>query len=314
MSARTEKLNRRLEELSARVAAAEGNPGAKENPLEKLSKRSETLWKRSDIVLRRLAVAERELEIWRFMAWLERARPASERLISVITPTRNRAEILERCVDSVLAQAHTTFELLVVDDGSEDETPDLLARCTDPRVRPFRTEHVGVSAARNHGLERATGSVVAYLDDDNIMDPLWLMAVARAYDQRPETPILYGARLDDWNATGRLPVLRLERFDRKRLEMENIADTNVIAHRRDHPEAHFDEEFSFCADWDLMLRLTRGKPPYVLPAIACDYSTQAPARLSDRPIGALREEQARVIAKHATSAGQQPRPARDGRG
>ena len=58
------------------------------------------------------------------MAWLERARPTSERLVSVITPTRNRAETLERCIDSVLAQAHTEFELVVIDDGSEDGTPE----------------------------------------------------------------------------------------------------------------------------------------------------------------------------------------------
>ena len=61
----------------------------------------------------------------------------------------------------------------------------------------MRIDHAGVCAARNRGLERATGSVVAYVDDDNIMDPLWLMAVANTFDRHPELSLLYGARLID---------------------------------------------------------------------------------------------------------------------
>jgi glycosyltransferase involved in cell wall biosynthesis len=303
-----------------------------ERKLASLGKRSETLWKRSEIVLRRLGVAERELQVWRYMAWLERARPRSERLISVITPTRNRAEMLERCIDSVLAQAHTEFELLVVDDGSDDATPEFLARCSDPRVRSFRIDHAGVCAARNHGLDQARGSVIAYLDDDNLMDPLWLMAVANAFDRHPEISVLYGARLSDDRlaVSGRsegslrrererqreadsprrdgrrdwgLPGLHFWRFDRSALETRSFVDTNTIAHRRDHPEGRFDEELSSGnEDWDLIFRLTRESAPYELPAIACEYSTRAVDRLSDRHMDVRREEVARVLAKHGAVA------------
>jgi hypothetical protein len=291
-----------------------------ERKLASLGKRSETLWKRSEIVLRRLGVAERELQVWRYMAWLERARPRSERLISVITPTRNRAEMLERCIDSVLAQAHTEFELLVVDDGSDDATPEFLARCSDPRVRSFRIDHAGVCAARNHGLDQARGSVIAYLDDDNLMDPLWLMAVANAFDRHPEISVLYGARLiDDRLANGLgLPTLNFKPFDRPTLEARGLVDTNTIAHRREHPEGRFDEHLSSgIEDWDLMLRLSRESAPYELPAIACEYSTRAVDRLSegqppysDRRGDYLaeastdirREELARVLAKHGAVA------------
>jgi glycosyltransferase involved in cell wall biosynthesis len=274
-----------------------------ERKLASLGKRSETLWKRSEIVLRRLGVAERELQVWRYMAWLERARPRSERQISVITPTRNRAEMLERCIDSVLAQAHTEFELLVVDDGSDDATPEFLARCSDPRVRSFRIDHAGVCAARNHGLDQARGSVIAYLDDDNLMDPLWLMAVANAFDRHPEISVLYGARLiDDRLANGRggggLPGLHFKPFDRPTLEARGLVDTNTIAHRREHPEGRFDEHLSSYGDRDLMLRLSRESAPYELPAIACEYSTRAVDRLSERHTDIQGEELARVLAKH----------------
>jgi hypothetical protein len=271
---------------------------------DRLSERSDRLSKRSEVASRRLGVVERELEIWRYMAWLERARPASERLVSVITATRNRAESLTRSIDSVLAQAHTRFELVVVDDGSDDATPDVLDRCTDPRVRWFRIDHAGVCAARNHGLDHATGSVIAYLDDDNTMDPLWLMAVANAFDRHPDICVLYGARLIDDRLAGSerdedgLPGLRFSAFDREKLRTRGLVDTNAIAHRRDHPEARFDESLSAYGDRDLMLRLTRDGAPYELPAIACEYSTRAVDRLSDRDRS---DELARVLAKHGVA-------------
>ena len=74
---------------------------------------------------------------------------------------------------------------------------------------------------------------------------------------------------------------------------------NTIAHRRDHPEARFDEELSSYGDRDLMIRLTASSTPYELPAIACEYSTRAGDRLSARKIELRREELARVLAKHA---------------
>ncbi|HZA57817.1 MAG TPA: glycosyltransferase [Solirubrobacterales bacterium] len=307
------KQNRELGKLTKRTADVRPRLTAAEREVQRWRKRSES-------VQQRLGVAERELEVWRYMAWLERARPASQRLVSVITPTRNRADALERCIGSVLAQAHTRFELLVIDDGSEDATPDVLARYSDPRVRSVRIDHAGVCGARNRGLERARGSVITYLDDDNLMDPLWLMAVANAFDRHPEISVLYGARLiDNWHpktehpdppqtdrgqdrpgpALRRLlagrPKLSFPPFDRARLKRSGLLDINVVAHLRDHPAARFDEDLSSYGDRDLIVRVTDGSAPFELSAIACIYSTRAAARLSD---GDRADELARVLAKH----------------
>jgi hypothetical protein len=306
LAAKVNRLNLELGKLSERDGDVLARLEAAERELKRSRKRRERLAKDSEAVLDRLEAAERELQVWRYMAWLERVRPASERLVSVITPTRNRAETLERCIDSVLAQAHTEFELIVVDDGSEDATPEMLARYSDPRVRSLRIDHAGVSAARNRGLERATGAVVAYLDDDNLMDPLWLTAVANTFDRHPKISLLYGARLiDNWRPPAqkqydRSPRLAFAPFDRERL-MGAITDTNVIAHRRDHPEARFDEDLRGLEDWDLIFRLTRDCTPYELPAIACVYSTRATGRLSVRRSDVMRDQIARVSAKHGLS-------------
>jgi glycosyltransferase involved in cell wall biosynthesis len=257
----------------------------------------------------RLAALEeltRELEVWRFMAWLRRAQPPSDRLVSVVTATRDRASYVARSIDSVLAQAHGNVELIVVDDGSTDETAAVLDKATtDPRVRTVRTEGVGVCAARNRALELVTGSVVAYLDDDNRMDPHWTLAVAWAFDQWPNTRILYGARLIDDEAAARgrapggLPMMQFTPFDRAGLRAGNFMDTNVLAHRSDDPEAHFDEDLSAYGDWDLALRLTESNEPRELPAIACAYSTNAPGRLSDASPGELQRNAAHIRRKLA---------------
>ena len=89
-------------------------------------------------------------------------------LVSIITPTYNRADFIEQAVNSVLAQTYTNFELLIVDDGSTDNTRDLLEPAlTDSRVRYFRQENQGQSVARNWALSEAKGDFVCFLDSDN---------------------------------------------------------------------------------------------------------------------------------------------------
>ena len=92
--------------------------------------------------------------------------------VSVVIPTYNRAALLPRAVDSVLSQTLTDLELIVVDDASNDHTPNVVAAIDDPRVRPFRHErNKGVSAARNTAITIARGEYTAILDDDDELLP-----------------------------------------------------------------------------------------------------------------------------------------------
>src|SRR5207245_10697763 len=108
-------------------------------------------------------------------------------------PAVNPATRLRMGVASVRATSYANWELLSVADGSDDETPERLAAVDDPRIRSFRVPHAGSSAARNAALDQATGAIIAYIDDDNVMHPLWLKSVAWAFDQRPNVDVLYGA-------------------------------------------------------------------------------------------------------------------------
>ncbi len=235
------------------------------------------------------AEVRRHLQVREVMDWIERASLRSSPLISVIVPTRDRSTLLRRALDSVIGQSYPNWEAVVTDDGSLDDTPAVLKGVADPRVRPLRGEGRGTCAARNLALARASGELIAYLDDDNLMHPQWLKAVAWAFEQRPEADVLYGAFVVDdierigGERRGAMPRLFFHPYDHKRVAEQNIADMGCIAHRARLPEACFDEDLREMGDWDLFLRLTREKPPLALPAIACFYTTDAPNRTTNGP-------------------------------
>ena len=100
----------------------------------------------------------------------EKSKIENAPLVSVIIPTYNRAEIIEEAVDSVLAQDYKDFELIVVDDGSTDNTSEVLATYGDD-IRVLYQENKGVSAARNRGISEAAGKLIAFLDSDDLWMP-----------------------------------------------------------------------------------------------------------------------------------------------
>lgn len=97
-------------------------------------------------------------------------------LISVIIPVFNRQDVIAECIASLQAQSHTSLEIILVDDGSTDQTLKIcqeLAR-EDPRIVLLAGSHCGVSAARNRALEAATGEYLFFLDSDDVIHPLLL--------------------------------------------------------------------------------------------------------------------------------------------
>lgn len=90
-------------------------------------------------------------------------------LVSVIVPVYNAEKYLNRCVDSILSQTMTDFELLLIDDGSKDDSGRICDEYAekDARVRAFHKPNGGVSSARNLGLNNARGNWIAYVDADD---------------------------------------------------------------------------------------------------------------------------------------------------
>ena len=108
-----------------------------------------------------------------------------EKMVSVLIPVYNRQRVLNECVQSVLKQSYQNFEILLIDDGSTDKTLEVCETlCSlDTRVRLFKSEHLGVSGARNIGLEAAEGEYIFFLDSDDIIHPHSLEALVNRMKQ-----------------------------------------------------------------------------------------------------------------------------------
>lgn len=93
---------------------------------------------------------------------------------SIIIPTHNRADQIVKTIQSVLNQNFSNFDIIIVDDGSTDNTGELISSIQDPRIRYFKKENEERSIARNFGIQRATGDYITFLDSDDVLYPHYL--------------------------------------------------------------------------------------------------------------------------------------------
>ena len=103
-------------------------------------------------------------------------------LVSIIIPVYQREAVLEECVRSLFAQSYQNFEIILIDDGSTDGTPDLIRKLAaeHPQIRALTGAHEGISAARNKGLDVATGDLILFVDSDDVAHPLLIQTLAEA--------------------------------------------------------------------------------------------------------------------------------------
>jgi glycosyltransferase involved in cell wall biosynthesis len=111
--------------------------------------------------------------------------------LSAIIPAHNHCEFLYEALDSVLRQQYQPLEILVVDDGSTDDTRALVAAYPHP-VRYFHQEQRGPAAARNEGIRQARGDLIAFLDNDDLWSPTHLETLAGCLLQEPDLGIAHG--------------------------------------------------------------------------------------------------------------------------
>ncbi len=130
-------------------------------------------------------------------------------LVSVVVPTYNRAYCVGRAIKSVRAQSHSNWELLLIDDGSTDNTGELIAAQfgSDPRIRYIRQANAGVSAARNAGLAVARGNFIAFLDSDDIWMPWKLELQLACFRTFPGLGMVW-TEFEAVDATGKIVMPR----------------------------------------------------------------------------------------------------------
>lgn len=112
--------------------------------------------------------------------------------VSIIIPLYNKERYIARAVESVFAQTFRDFELIVVDDGSTDSSPELVMAYLDPRLRLVRQRNMGPGFARNRGIEESTATYVTFLDADDEWLPSFLDRYLQALTANPECDYVVG--------------------------------------------------------------------------------------------------------------------------
>ena len=193
-------------------------------------------------------------------------------LVTVIIPTYNRGWIIQEAIDSVLKQDFNDFELIVVDDGSDDNTPEIL-RGYGKAIKVLRQSNRGVSAARNRGIAEASGRLIAFLDSDDLWLPGKLSTQVKFFETNSDALINQTQELWIRNGLRANPKKRHHKFSgmifKRSLELCLVSPSAVmIAKKLFNTVGVFDEHLPACEDYDLWLR------------ISCRY----PVHLTDAPL------------------------------
>ncbi len=185
-------------------------------------------------------------------------------MISVVIPTYNRAQFVKEAIASVLEQTYKDFELIVVDDGSTDETPQVLAAYGD-KLKVLRQENKGVSAARNAGISAAQGEWIAFLDSDDLWKKQKLEKQVEWLQAHPQVRICHtdeiwirrGVRVNPMKKHAKPNGWIFEQC----LPLCVVSPSSVLIHRSLF-EKHgvFDESLPACEDYDLWLRFAAKAP------------------------------------------------------
>jgi glycosyltransferase involved in cell wall biosynthesis len=199
-------------------------------------------------------------------------------LVSVIIPTYNRADLLPEAIRSVLSQTITDFELIIVDDGSSDDTRQLVETFADPRIRYIYQENKGISGAMNTGLGAARGDYIARLDSDDRWLPTILAEQLAIFEAHPEIGIVYAkAQAMDINgnpmaqtlgAPGHFPGQTF-----KSLLYGDFGSAISTLVRRECYEriGGYDTHLKANEDWDVWIRLARYYPFYFLDQVLANF-------------------------------------------
>lgn len=184
-------------------------------------------------------------------------------LVSVVIPTHNRANLLRRAVDSVIAQSLKELEIIIVDDASTDDTSACCEQIVDPRAKKIQHQQTrGGAAARNTGIAIANGEYVAFLDDDDEWMPDKLVQQVDLLKRNPNAGLIYTGYyyVDNHYKTFQQFLPRFRGNIAEPLLAENIIGTTSSVMIRQvcfNKVGVFDDQLQSCQDWDLWIRMAK---------------------------------------------------------
>ena len=184
----------------------------------------------------------------------------SGNLVTIIMPSYNRAGIILQAIQSIREQTYQNWELLVCDDGSNDDTESIVTNINDARIQCLKLAHKGAASARNSGLNSAKGQIIAYLDTDNIWHPAFLQIMVSSLAQRTGQYSAYCKYIDLVITEDNIVVKKWSElpFNFDQLSESNFIDLNSFIHRVElyNNLGGFTNALERQQDWDLVLKFT----------------------------------------------------------
>lgn len=216
--------------------------------------------------------------------------------VSVIIPTFNRSKLVAQAIRSVLAQTYEDFEVIVVDDGSTDDTRDVVAAFQDPRVVYLWQENQQRCAARNNGIAHARGSYVAFLDSDDVWFPNKLERQMQAFERHPDVGLVFSGmvRISGENTFPnpveflQPDVEKVANIHEDLLTMNRVPMVTSIVRKGLLDQAgEFDRSLPHAEDWDMWIRISERADFCRINAPLAAYRVHAGMRTGN-PVSTLR--------------------------
>lgn len=195
-------------------------------------------------------------------------------LVSVVIPTYQHAGTIAACLDSVFGQTYEFLEIIVVDDGSTDNTQEVLEPYRD-RARVIVQENQGSNPARNRGFSKATGEYVIFCDADVIMRQDMIARMVDALEANPQSSVAYSGFRFGWKRFRGVP------WNAARLRKVNYIHTTSLVRRNDFPG--FDNAIKRFQDWDVWLTmLAQGKSGVLVPGTLFRCIVEGDSRIGSK--------------------------------
>jgi glycosyltransferase involved in cell wall biosynthesis len=177
---------------------------------------------------------------------------------SIIIPTYNRAHILEKAIDSVMSQHFKKWEMIIIDDGSTDDTKKIVSKYNDERLKYFFRQHAERSAARNFGIGNSQGTYICFLDSDDYFLPDRLEKLYEEIKKRNSpVALLYTGICFEHNGSinKREELPNNYKSIRDYIVINVIGSPQVCIHRNILSEHHFNEKINISEDTELWMRI-----------------------------------------------------------
>jgi glycosyltransferase involved in cell wall biosynthesis len=222
-------------------------------------------------------------------------------LVSIVTPSYNQVDFLEKTIQSIITQEYPNLEYIVQDGGSRDDSEKILKKHDDQITHWESKPDNGQSHAINLGFEKSRGEIMAYLNSDDILLPGTVQYVVNYFEKNPQVDAVYGHRVIIDDNDQEIGVWVLPKHDNKVLYYADYVPQETLFWRRSlwQKVGGIDETFKFAMDWDMLLRFQDAGANLVrLPRFLAAFRVHSGQKTSHQISGIGLQEMGRLQSRY----------------